>query len=293
MVPVENWQALISGGRLATVACLLELAAAKPGNVHRGADFEETTFIDFMMSAVGLGEAIDQLAERPLGELILSAVKQTETLAGSNTNLGIILLLGPLAKCDADELQSTHVEELLNRLTRQDCIDVFEAIRIAKPGGLGTSQQMDVTSNATIDHDLITAMQFASDQDMIAKQYANGFQQVFGEVQDALEKGLDLFGNVCDGIVYAHINVMATFPDSLIARKCGADTAEQSRLMAGNVIECLTDSQSSRTNYWNAVSELDFWLRSDGNRRNPGTTADLIVAAIYVALRNGKLTPPF
>ena len=36
-----------------------------------------------------------------------------------------------------------------------------------------------------------------------------------------------------------------------------------------------------------ALADFDFWLRSDGHRRNPGTTADLIAAALFAGLRDG------
>ena len=45
--------------------------------------------------------------------------------------------------------------------------------------------------------------------------------------------------------------------------------------------------------YYQAVAELDFWMRSDGHRRNPGTTADLIVAGLFVAMINDEISPPF
>ena len=40
-----------------------------------------------------------------------------------------------------------------------------------------------------------------------------------------------------------------------------------------------------------AGRELDAYLRSDGHRLNPGTTADLVTACLFVALREGILKP--
>ncbi len=88
-------------GRTATLACLLEVAAPKPGNVHRGADFEDATLEDFLASAVVLGQLIDEFAEAPLGETIRTAVERTKIATGTNTNLGIVLLIVPLAKAIA------------------------------------------------------------------------------------------------------------------------------------------------------------------------------------------------
>ena len=83
---------------------------------------------------------------------------------------------------------------------------------------------------------------------------------------------------------------MAEFPDTLIARKCGNEVALQSSVQAQRAVEAFHESPEL---FWQAVSDLDFWLRSDGHRRNPGTTADLIAAGLFIGLANGSLKPPF
>ena len=83
---------------------------------------------------------------------------------------------------------------------------------------------------------------------------------------------------------------MAEFPDSLIARKCGLLVAEQSQTMAQKAIDVMANGPEA---FFNEVSNLDFWLRSDGHQRNPGTTADLIAAGLFVGLYNGDIEPPF
>jgi len=40
---------------LAQLSCLLEVSAPKPGNVHRGADFEDLTYPDFLVAAALIG----------------------------------------------------------------------------------------------------------------------------------------------------------------------------------------------------------------------------------------------
>ena len=46
--------------------------------------------------------------------------------------------------------------------------------------------------------------------------------------------------------------------------------------------------------YWKVreFREFDAWLRADGHRRNPGTTADLIAASLFAAFRDGILPMP-
>ena len=150
-------------GAIATLACMLEVTASKPGNVHRGADFDDVTFVDFATSAVVLGDVIQSCAEKGLGETILIAVKRNEQSVGTNTNLGIVLLLVPLAKIAATspvaELDADSVTKCLSTLTTRDGADVFEAIRMAQPGGLGTAESMDVRSNDAQPVALLSAME--------------------------------------------------------------------------------------------------------------------------------------
>jgi triphosphoribosyl-dephospho-CoA synthase len=81
---------------------------------------------------------------------------------------------------------------------------------------------------------------------------------------------------------------MARHPDSLIARKCGRAVAEEAARRARQVLQ--TEWQQSRS--WEALAALDAWLRADGRRRNPGTTADVLTASLFVALRQGAIPLP-
>ena len=95
---------------------------------------------------------------------------------------------------------------------------------------------------------------------------------------------------LADTIIHTQVQVMSRYADSLIARKCGAETAHEASLRAARVLDC---GQPGDSSYLQAVSDFDFWLRSDHHRRNPGTTADLMAAGLFVALREGLLTLPY
>lgn len=275
-------------GGLATLACLLEVSAPKPGNVHRGADFEDTTFYDFQFSAIALGQMIDRHLDQPTGRLILECVRSNLRCVGKNTNLGMILLLCPLAKSfDSNQpvgkrLSRELTLRTLESLNQEDTRDVYEAIRLVSPGGLGESTKMDIADAAP--GCLLAAMQESEDRDFVARQYSRNFENVFEEVTTLLLKAREL-QDLHQAIVVAHTQLMAKFPDSLIARKCGEETARHGQLLAQKCVDQIGEGAG----YWEAVSELDFWLRSDGNRRNPGTTADLIAAGLFVLLANGEI----
>ena len=299
----------LTSGQIATLVCQLEVSAAKPGNVHRSADFEDATLIDFLNSGVALGHAIDASlneahVEHPLsvGQMILSAVQATAWVTNTNTNLGIILLLCPLACLHgrAEALNSETLATLLNALTPKDAQDVYAAIAQSGAGGLQmktddavAQQAYDVRANDSAPRDLLTAMKIAAERDMIAKQYCTGFKDVFEFVLPAIEQGLSRFELLSSAIIFAHVKTMAQYPDSLIARKLGDQAAIQSAGYAQRAIDQFAQCDKEFTPFWDSVSDLDFWLRSDHHRRNPGTTADLISAALYVGVATDRLKPPF
>ena len=84
--------------QLVQIACIREVCAPKPGNVSRDHDFSDTLFEDFLVSAVAASPAFENTDEMSVGEIIQQAVELTCRAVRSNTNLGIILLLAPLAK---------------------------------------------------------------------------------------------------------------------------------------------------------------------------------------------------
>ena len=247
---------------------------------------------------------------------MLAAVEKTIANVGSNTNLGIVLLLVPLAKVVAENrpalLTQNQVREYLNSVDPVEGGKVFEAIKRAKPGGLGAAKEMDVHSSDASEVELMVAMELAKDRDAIALQYVTGYQRIFEVGVPLLLSGLKVFRNLPKAIVFTHVALMARDADSLIARKCGSEIADQSRFLAAKAFTILFPeiekehnsaklqqlnpgpiSDSNKEQYWAAVGELDFWLRSDGHRRNPGTTADLIAAILFVAIYNGDIKPPF
>ena len=280
----------LSIGQCATLACLLEVSAPKPGNVHRGADFEDCTLNDFLASAVAIGPIMENANRASLGQTILSAIQSTRDVTSANTNLGIVLLLGPLAAVPIGECLETGVQEILVGLTPDDSRNVYEAIRLANPGGINPEGEAvtEMNTSETPPNDLLAAMNTAAHRDMIARQYAENFRDVFQFVVPQLCNHQN--ASIPDRIVATHLELMREFPDSLIQRKCGIQIAKESSMRAAQV---LSSGPLGSEIYNSALADFDFWLRCDGNRRNPGTTADLIAAGLFVALRNGLISPPF
>ena len=276
----------LSIGQTATLACVLEATAHKPGNVHRGADFADMTYLDMVASAIAIGPAMEKASQLGVGSTILTAVQATQQLAGKNTNLGTVILLAPLAvAANSPESLRAATASTLKELTAADASETYAAIRTAKPAGLGEVTDSDVHAAAA--EDLLQAMELARDRDLVAKQYVSNFSEVFDFVLPRMVAAVDSGETLLDAIVLAHVGTMAEFPDSLIARKCGDAIAREAADRAARVLEIHEEEA-----YLAAVADFDFWLRSDGHRRNPGTSADMIAAALYTILRQRRLQWP-
>lgn len=279
-------------------ACVLEVSAPKPGNVSPDRPFADVRFEDFVASAEAIRDPLAGAGDRPLGETILRAVEATARVTRANTNLGIVLLFAPLARAAArlrstaapdDQLAAmrTAVRRVLAETTVDDSRQVFRAIRLANPGGLGRTAAQDVATEPTVS--LREVMQLAADRDDIASEYTSGFAITFqqaGALLRARAEGLSW----SDAIVEAFLTLLAEQRDTHIVRRAGDDLAARVSEMARNVLA----SGGVRTAAGRlAVADMDRALRDPRNLANPGTTADLTAAAIFVALLAGGVPDVF
>jgi triphosphoribosyl-dephospho-CoA synthase len=272
-------------GLFVQLACTWEATARKPGNVTRFQDFDDVTYLDFVLSAAAIAPVMENACRRRVGATVLEAVRATRRVVRSNTNLGIILLLGPLAAA-GDDLRN-DVGRILAALDIEDARLVYEAIRLAAPGGLGHVESQDVQEEPRLP--LREVMALAADRDLVARQYSNGFAEVFGDVSEALRAGLRQTGSLETAIISAQLRLMGTYPDTLIARKAGLPVAEEASRRATEVLAAGWPGSPAS---WTALAEFDAWLRADGRRRNPGTTADLITAGLFLLLQQGEIPLP-
>ncbi len=273
---------VLSTAECVATACRLEVSAPKPGNVNRGHDFPDLTYRDFLAGAAAIAPVMARATRRPLGLTVLDAVRATRRVVPSNANLGTVLLLAPLATVPRPRPLAEGVARVLADLQPGDAARVYEAIRLAHAGGLGRTRQHDVQGPAPAD--LLDAMRLAADHDQIARQYAQAFRPLLAEVVPLLRSELAEPCGTEDAIVRAQMQLMARWPDSLIARKCGVEIARQAAERAAAVLRAGLPGEPA---YQAALADLDGWLRTDGNRRNPGTTADLLAAGLFVLLREG------
>jgi triphosphoribosyl-dephospho-CoA synthase len=271
--------------RAAEMACLLEVSAPKPGNVNRQHDFGDTHFEDFLLSAVAIQPALRAADRSGVGQIIWRAIRDTHRLITSNTNLGIVLLLAPLAKacCLSQTTDLIAVREelahILDGLSVEDARKAYAAIRLAQAGGLGHSAQADVAEEPVVT--LLQAMALAQVRDAIAREYVTRFAITFETGVPAIESGWEISKNLPLAIVHGYLTILAQVPDTLIARKRSLDTALGVSKQAAHILESgsVFSKAGSRE-----LSELDRQLRSDGHSLNPGTTADLTTASLFLFL---------
>lgn len=273
----------LTPGESAQLACVLEATARKPGNVHRQADFSDCTYLDFLLSAQAIAGPMDQARAQGVGRTVLDAVRGTRRFTASNTNLGMILLFAPLAVA----FEREPLRDLLDALTIDDARHVYEAVRLARPGGLGRATEQDVDDEPTVT--LAEAMRLAADRDAIARQYGNGYAEVFEVVLPRLREALAHDWPLETAILWSDLHLLSVFPDTLIARKRGAAVAIECSDRARGVLESgWPVSPESRAR----IAEFDDWLRCDDHARNPGASADLVAAGLFVALRDGTINLP-
>lgn len=277
---------MINIGAAAQLACLLEVSAPKPGNVSPGRAFADTRYEDFLASAAAIGGPLSGAGTRPVGETIRLAIDATAVWTRSNTNLGIVLLLAPLARTASVRPAGTPLREallgVLESTTVEDAREVYAAIRQAAPGGLGRADAQDVAGDPTVT--LLEAMRLAADRDTIAREYVSGFEITFNTGVPALTRARCDHLSWDDAIVETYLMLLSAIPDTHIARRGGAALSADVSRRAKNVLAA-GGVRSARGRQ--EIDAFDRALREDGHVANPGTTADLTAAAIFVMLLDG------
>lgn len=260
---------------------MLEVTASKPGNVSRYHDFGDTSLADFLLSGVAIGAALSAAGGAGVGDTILRAVQDTRRWVRVNTNLGIIILLAPLARAAAGggaPLRS-RLARVLATLTVADARAAYVAIRLTDPGGLGQAEEQDVREEPTAT--LREAMALAAERDTIAREYVTDYDVTFELAVPALRRAR------AGGLAWpaatleSYLRVLGEVPDTLIARKRGREAA---RAVSERAREVLGAGEPGSPERARAADAFDSELRGDANRLNPGTTADLMAAALFVAL---------
>jgi triphosphoribosyl-dephospho-CoA synthase len=261
-------------------AMIGEVDALKPGNVHRYAAGHGMRYEDFITSA----ELCTPILCDPalsIGRRVLKSVQAVRKDVGQNTNLGIVLLFAPLIAAAEASFSAAEIEirarQVIAALQQSDADDVFSAIRLAAPGGLGHVPEYDVHSDPRCS--LSEAMAAAADRDMIARQYAAGFPEVCGAGLAAVREFMLRWHAMEWAATGCYLRFLACFPDSHIVRKHGPETAEQVRNRAAGMLQKF-EINNNPGSLVAALLDFDKELKDAGI--NPGTSADLTAASLLL-----------
>ena len=270
-------------------ACELDVAVRKPGNVSLASPGHGMQAAMFSASAQAAAGPLFEAGAR-VGERIEASVAATWAAAGCNTNLGILLLCAPIAMAVESRPEAAGpaalqaaVEAVLADLDVTDAAAAYRAIARANPGGLGSAPSQDVQRPPSIA--LRAAMTLAAPRDSIARQYRDGFVDLFELGLPALGEGFSLLSDA--GAVAAvqrlYLLLLSRFADSHIVRNRGAAVAH---IVMSAAQAWTVRAAQARALEADAGLGADFvaWDESLKSARiNPGTTADLTVATLLIA----------
>jgi len=298
------------------LAILFEVSADKPGNVNLTVGFEGTRYEHFLASAVAAAPFFELAAQRGiaiaegktnvrnagLGRIIKDCVASINAWQhGGNTLLGTVILLSPIAvaagMAPVNEEAAFDISKLRNNLkhvvestTSDDAVQLYEAINIANPSGLGKAPELDVNDPGSVGRivkeniSLFQVFEIASKYDSVCYEWVNNYPKTFDLAYPYLLKQITETGNLNVAIVHTFLKVLAEHPDTFIARKVGIEKAQEVSAKAERILELggLETSSGKKS-----LQKFDLELRQSGSLLNPGTTADIIAAALALCVLGG------
>lgn len=272
----------------AQAAMAIELSSSpKPGNVDRCHDFNDATFQQFLISAVASYPIFRKAAsgEGRIGQLLLEAVKSWRfwKISG-NTHFGSLILMIPLAMAagrtaGSPDMLRLKLSEVLEKSNVDDAVDFYAAFELAKArvAEVGEFSLKDADSPKNLQEQnktLLQLMSLSQRHDLIAREWSVGYQRSF-QLADRLMEAIKIHG-LNEGVVRTYLEALSQEPDSLVLAKFGQDKAKEITLRAKSALE---------EGDLGAVRKLDLeFLKEDVN---PGTTADLIAASLFICLLKG------
>ncbi|TFG00365.1 MAG: hypothetical protein EU541_02495 [Promethearchaeota archaeon] len=299
--------------RCSTLSSLLEVSGwPKPGNIHRTQDFTNTRFEHFLAAISAIQPTFRNLCNRikkgfhsqehnfnyvELGLFFKNAAEQMMNWQnGGNVILGHILILAPLLSTAVICLlrKSTNrkdfnkvLRQLIEDTTVQDTVELYKAINICNPGGLGEVSQYDVNDKDSIkqiQEDNITLkkiFELSQHYDLISSEYSTGFNIILTEGLPFYFRIFDKTQDINISTVHTFLKLLSNHNDTLIRRKSGTQKAQKVSKQASKILKLgglLTEE--GRT----LMQKMDKSLQSEHGQLNPGTIADLLAGVIFCAL---------
>lgn len=297
------------------LAILIEINAPKPGNVQPNANFQKTSYQHFLASAVAAtsgfktaaiqgiraAEGKIKLSQIGIGTIIKNTIQRISNWQhDGNTLLGTITLLIPIAAAAGKTVRENNtfnlqklrknIQATTAATTPEDAVAFYEAIAIAKPGGLNRTPKFDATEPSAKQELLQTrttlydVFKISAKYDSIAKEWTTDYTIAFDTALPYLQKELEAESTINNAIVHTFLRILAKNPDTLIARKMGWKKAAEISNQARRILE-LGGLKTEKGK--NALLSFDRNLRDSTNKLNPGTTADITATTLALHILNG------
>lgn len=276
--------------RCAVLAMALEVSGTpKPGNIDREHDYVGTKYEDFLASAIGVYPIMEKACrEGSIGSLILEASGESvRWQGGGNTHFGAYILLFPLIKAamsgPLDELKENAVR-IVKETTVQDAVDFYRAfsmvdVHMKESKDLNSNERsLDVGDSSALDElgrrgtTMYGIMEISAKNDMVAREWVDGFRLSFRAAEKI--QGKRRTGTMNDATVLTFLELLAEEPDTLIVKKYDMSKAIYVQKLANDVIERRM-----------ILKELSQRLYIE--KVNPGSTADIVIAGLFISLLNG------
>jgi triphosphoribosyl-dephospho-CoA synthase len=263
----------------AELALLLEVAGTpKPGNVDREREYPDLRFEHFLAGAVGARPGLDDASDGvPVGEAFERAVSGMSEQDGGNTQFGALLLLTPLVRT-ADALAPENATAIVEETTVEDAANFYRAfdhVEVSTGDLPSDVDALDVRrgSDAVLEIrerglTLYDVMEESAEYDGVAREWVGGFERTFR----AADRIADADGPVSARAADTFLWMLARQPDTFVAKEHGAEAARSVMVRA----------QEAREDGPALVDAFAESLVESGI--NPGTTADIVAAALFVAL---------
>lgn len=275
----------------AQLALLLEVAGTpKPGNVDRERDLAELRFEHFLAGAIGARPGLERAAAgEPIGEAFERAVAGMASQEGGNTQFGSLLLLVPLVQAASEDLTPERCAAVVSATTTDDAAAFYRAfdhvsVFVEEPPA--DAADLDVWRGSDAipalrerGLDLRSILELGVPGDDVAREWVTGFDRSFA----AADRLASRSGPVPDRAAAVFLELLAERPDTLVAKRHGETVAADVRDRASALVERSAFDTDRR-----AVSAFADNLVAEGI--NPGTTADVTAAGLFIALERGDVS---
>jgi triphosphoribosyl-dephospho-CoA synthase len=275
-------------GNSAQIAGVLEASTEKPGNVTPKHDFSDTTYEDFIMGSIAMGRSVEKAAFRGyragrkeisvhdigIGKLILEGIQDVQNShEGGNTHLGTLMLFIPIAAaagmCIGKGEKMSSIRKNISNIVEESSIEdsycFYSAIKESGAGGISNLVEESMS--------FYELMKYSAQKDAIAQELSGGLETIFTLGLPTFESFYQEEENLRKALLKTYLLILTKHPDTFIAKKAGIEKARKvselaSKVMAGNL----------------SPEAFDAELRTQGSTLNPGTTADLVSAILFIWL---------